>query len=132
MASNAPRQIEDGFASSPANIERDHGVGYERCSILSIAFKSLVSRRRSSILVISLIGSPIHVRNTKVHRLHRLRRAVPGRECRVEAGARQVALVPVGRDLRRGEDVAVADGSVADTDRAGFERPACVSGWRTA
>ena len=26
-ASNAPSEIDDGFASSPANIERDHGVG---------------------------------------------------------------------------------------------------------
>ena len=26
-----------GFASSDANIERDHGVGYARCSILDVA-----------------------------------------------------------------------------------------------
>ena len=37
----------------------------------------------------------------------------------VEAGPRQVALVPIGRDLRaRGfEDRAVADGPVPDADR---------------
>ena len=40
LPSNAPRQIEVGFASSEANIERDHGVGYARCSIVSIAARS--------------------------------------------------------------------------------------------
>ena len=40
LASNAPRQIDAGFASSPANIERDHGVGYDARSIRSIASRS--------------------------------------------------------------------------------------------
>ena len=42
------REIEDGFASSPANIERDQGVGYDRRSIVSIALRSRISRRRKS------------------------------------------------------------------------------------
>src|SRR5580765_881586 len=46
--SNAPSEIEDGLASSPANIERDQGVGYELRSIVSIAFRSRSSRRRKS------------------------------------------------------------------------------------
>src|SRR6476646_9478144 len=48
--SNAPSEIEDGFASSPANIERDQGVRYEARSILSIALRSRSSRRRKSTL----------------------------------------------------------------------------------
>ena len=46
----APRQIDDGLASSPANIERDHGVGYALRSISSIAERSRSSRRRISIM----------------------------------------------------------------------------------
>ena len=43
-----PRQSDEGLASSLANIERDHGVGYEPRSISSISFRSRSSSRRSS------------------------------------------------------------------------------------
>src|SRR6266508_6772842 len=46
----APRQIDEGFASSLANIERDQGVGYELRSICSIALRSRSLSLRSSIM----------------------------------------------------------------------------------
>src|SRR5436190_24250701 len=48
--SKAPREIDDGFASSPANIERDQGVRYDERSIFSIALRSRSSRRRKATL----------------------------------------------------------------------------------
>ena len=46
--SKAPSESELGFASSPANIERDHGVGYDSRSIRSMSFRSCSSSLRSS------------------------------------------------------------------------------------
>ena len=46
--SKAPSDSELGFASSPANIERDHGVGYDSRSIRSMSFRSRSSSFRSS------------------------------------------------------------------------------------
>src|SRR5438094_7827330 len=58
--SNAPIEIDDGFASSPANIERDHGVGYDARSIVSIAVRSRSSSRlKSTLFAVVLIGQPL-------------------------------------------------------------------------
>src|SRR5439155_13356603 len=55
---NAPSEIDDGFASSPANIDRDHGVGYEARSIRSIALRSRSSRRRKSTRFAVVLNGP--------------------------------------------------------------------------
>src|SRR5829696_6651255 len=52
--SYAPRDMDDGLASSPANIDRDQGVGYASCSIRSISSRSESVRRRIS----RFIGQP--------------------------------------------------------------------------
>src|SRR5213078_228350 len=59
--SNAPSDSDDGLASSPANIERDHGVGYDARSISSIAFKSRSSSRLNSTRL-STIKPPLYQR----------------------------------------------------------------------
>src|ERR687885_1994144 len=61
--SNAPRETDDGFASSPANIDRDQGVRYESRSIRSIAFRSRSSRRLiSTLFAVALRASSFYQR----------------------------------------------------------------------
>ena len=100
-------------------MERDHGVGYTRCSIRSMADRSLsVSRRMStrtrcaSIIVERLLC----VGDAQVDGLGRLGGAEVACEGGVVAGPRNVALVVVRRDdAVPGFDLgAEADGAVAD------------------
>src|SRR5207245_2241863 len=72
----------------------------------------------------SFLNRFINVRGAKVQRFHGLREAEVGRKLRVETRPRQVALVLVWRDLRARccEHGPVADGAVADTERAGHQR----------
>ena len=111
--STAPRQIEDGFASSPANIDRDHGVGYERAL-------DLLDRAQVAQLELSVLDRhrplPVRVGNPDVDRLDELGRPEVGGEPRVDARARDVQLAVVGRNLGAGrlEHLAVPNRPVAD------------------
>src|SRR6266487_2461376 len=107
--------MEDGFASSPANIERDHGVGYDRRSISSIAERSRSWSGRISLIPAPAPAKPapallgrlrqaygsccrlLHIGEAQVDRLDELGRPGVARQLGVEASPRNVPLVDVRR-----------------------------------
>ena len=111
-SSTAPSEGRTGFAGSVANIERDHGVGYDALDPLDRveigeleATPSWPSRE-----------PPLRVRRTHVDRLDRVHEPEGRGERRVEDGARDVARIGVGWDDAsvRLENRPVPHGTVAE------------------
>jgi len=120
--SNAPREIEDGLASSPANIDRDQGVGYEsaldRLDRVQVAQLEATEvhpvRGRAHLVVLSASGTLRYIA------LDRLGRAeVPG-QLGMEARPRDVALVLIRWNLGAGgfQRRSVPNGATTHTDGA--------------